>query len=351
MNLNQTRVILDLLSAAEQMSARRDRSDLFRELCIWVRAALGASATLLYSVRPSVDAHSLVPVGWSIHEDQGGMWRDNVAEGALPADPFLACAIDSKAPWYRGSGVHADRVVLPVSNGERVSWLLEIRTLVSPSTRVLQALVTLVRTFEHLIALWEYANLDTLTGLLNRKTFDDQFERLLVLAESQRNSNQDRRRRETKNPCWLAIVDIDHFKQINDNFGHLFGDEVLIRLADCMRKAFRTEDTLFRFGGEEFVVMLRHAPEDAAESIFERFRASVEKYEFPQVGRVTCSIGLAFVDDRLTPAELLGRADEALYYAKDHGRNRVCSFDQLVMEGALKILPKTTAQQDADIFF
>jgi len=351
MNLNQTRVILDLLAASEQMAARRDRGELFRELCVWVRVSLDAGATLLYSVRPAVEGHDLVPVGWSIHDDQGGVWRDNVADGAVPADPFLAAAIDSKAPWYRGSGPHADRVVLPVSNGERVRWLLEIRTLVSPPTRILQALVTLVRTFEHLIANWEYANLDTLTGLLNRKTFDDQFERLLRLAERQRENASDRRRLEIKHPCWLAIVDIDHFKQINDTFGHLFGDEVLIRLAGCMRKAFRTDDTLFRFGGEEFVVMLRHAPEDAVTSIFERFRATVENYDFPQVGRVTCSVGITFVDDQLTPAELLGRADEALYYAKEHGRNRVCSFDQLVMAGELQILPKTTAQQDADIFF
>lgn len=351
MNLNQTRVILDLLNAAEQMSARRDRGELFRELCVWVRVALDASATLLYSVRPAIEGHNLVPVGWSIHEDQGGMWRDNVADGCVPADPFLSAAIDAKAPWFRGSGPHADRVVLPVSNGERVSWLLEIRILVSPPTRILQALVTLVRTFEHLIAQWEYANLDALTGLLNRKTFDVQFERLLALAERQRDSGSDRRRLETKHPCWLAIVDVDHFKQINDNFGHLFGDEVLIRLAELMRHAFRSEDTLFRFGGEEFVVMLRHVPEDAVTSILERFRKSVESYDFPQVDRVTCSVGIAFVDDRLTPAELLGRADEALYYAKGHGRNRVCSFDQLVMVGELKLMPKTTAQEDADIFF
>lgn len=351
MNPNKTRVILDLLNAAEQMSARRDRGELFRELCVWVRVALDASATLLYSVRPAIEGHKLVPVGWSIHEDQGGEWRDNVADGCVPADPFLSSAIDAKAPWFRGSGPHADRVVLPVSNGERVSWLLEIRILVSPPTWILQALVTLVRTFEHLIAQWEYANLDALTGLLNRKTFDVQFERLLALAERQRDSGADRRHLETKHPCWLAIVDVDHFKQINDNFGHLFGDEVLIRLADLMRHAFRSEDTLFRFGGEEFVVMLRHVPEDAVTSILERFRQSVESYDFPQVDRVTCSVGIAFVDDRLTPAELLGRADEALYYAKDHGRNRVCNFDHLVMIGELKLMPKSTAQEDADIFF
>jgi len=228
---------------------------------------------------------------------------------------------------------------------------LEIRALLTLPTRILQALVTLVRTFEHLIVQWEYANLDTLTGLLNRKTFDEQFERLLVLAERQRSNGSERRKAETKHPCWLGIVDIDHFKRINDNYGHLFGDEVLIRLAECMKRTFRTEDTLFRFGGEEFVVMLRHAPEDAVVSIFERFRSGVEKHEFPQVERVTCSVGFAFVDDQLTPAELLGRADEALYFAKGHGRNRVCSFDRLVMEGELKIRQTTTAQKDADIFF
>jgi len=351
MSAQDTRIFLDLLRASEHMSARRYREDLFRDLCFFVRATLGAEAVLLYSVRLSAQGVNVVPVGWCVDDTEGGNWRDCDSEGNLPADPFLSSAIEAKTPWYRVRGEHVHRIAIPVSNDGRVTWVLELHLIESPSTRVLQGLVTVVRIFEHLMVQWEHANLDTLTRLLNRKTFDDQFDRLIALAESNRQWVSERRRPEVKHPCWLGIVDIDHFKKINDNWGHLFGDEVLILMAQCMRNAFRTNDTLFRFGGEEFVIMLRHVPEDAVMEIFERFRHSVETHDFPQIGQVTCSVGFSRVDDQLTPAELLGRADEALYYAKDHGRNRVCNHDALVMQGLIKPAPPHTAQDDADIFF
>ena len=155
-------------------------------------------------------------------------------------------------------------------------------------------------------------------------------------------------------PCWLGVVDIDHFKKINDNFGHLFGDEVLLRIADLMRQTFRSNDKLFRFGGEEFVVMLRNVAEDHVHNIFTRFRLAVERHDFPQVGRVACSVGFARIDPRLSPADLLGRADEALYYSKRNGRNQVNGFDELIMSGKLRITtPASQAliQSDVDEIF
>ena len=155
-------------------------------------------------------------------------------------------------------------------------------------------------------------------------------------------------------PCWLGVVDIDHFKKINDNFGHLFGDEVLLRIADLMRQTFRSNDKLFRFGGEEFVVMLRNVAEDHVHNIFTRFRLAVERHDFPQVGRVACSVGFARIDPRLSPADLLGRADEALYFSKRNGRNQVNGFDELVMSGKLRITtPASQAliQSDVDEIF
>jgi len=351
MSAQDTRILLDLLRASEHMSARRYRGDLFRDLCFFVRGTLRAEAVLLYSVQLAIDGVNVVPVGWCVDGTEGGNWSDTESEGVLPADPFLGAAIEAKTPWYRVRGDHGHRIAIPVSNDGRVTWVLEVHLQDSPSTRVLQGLVTVVRTFEHLMVQWEHANLDTLTRLLNRKTFDDQFERLLALAESNRQWLSERRRQGVKHPCWLGIVDIDHFKSINDNWGHLFGDEVLILMAQCMRKAFRNEDTLFRFGGEEFVIMLRHVPEDVVSDIFERFRHSVETYDFPQIGRVTCSVGFCRVDTERTPAELLGRADEALYYAKDHGRNQVRNHDELVMQGLIKTVPPHNAQDDADIYF
>jgi diguanylate cyclase (GGDEF)-like protein len=136
-------------------------------------------------------------------------------------------------------------------------------------------------------------------------------------------------------PAWLCVVDIDHFKRVNDSFGHLFGDEVLLRMGELMRKTFRGGDRLFRFGGEEFVVILNAADETLAATSFNRFRASVEKHEFPQVGQVTCSIGFTAVSNMDVPTDVVGRADEALYFAKENGRNQVCCYERLVAEGAI----------------
>jgi GGDEF domain-containing protein len=144
--------------------------------------------------------------------------------------------------------------------------VLEIHGPAKPPRGRLQRPQLFLRCFENQHQQWDYANLDTLTRLLNRKTFDDDFERLDRRRRAGRAGPQDPSSAATPpaeaQPCWLGVVDIDHFKKINDNFGHLFGDEVLLRVADMMRQSFRSNDKLFRFGGEEFVVMLRNVGED-----------------------------------------------------------------------------------------
>ena len=90
------------------------------------------------------------------------------------------------------------------------------------------------------------------------------------------------RRANTKTGYWLGVVDIDHFKRVNDGFGHLIGDEVLVLVARIMRQSFRHYDRLYRFGGEEFVVLLRGGDEEDAKAAFERFRTNVESYLFPR---------------------------------------------------------------------
>ena len=136
-------------------------------------------------------------------------------------------------------------------------------------------------------------------------------------------------------PHWLAIIDIDHFKRINDRFGHLYGDEVLILLARNMKRLFRQRDKLFRFGGEEFVIVLDRTAEASAEIVLDRFRETIEKTHFPQVGKVTVNIGFVRLDKVDVSSAIIGRADQALYYAKQNGRNRVCFYEKLVAQGIL----------------
>ncbi|WP_237051338.1 GGDEF domain-containing protein [Magnetospirillum sp. ME-1] len=188
----------------------------------------------------------------------------------------------------------------------------------------------------YLTILWDAAR-DTLTGLKNRKTFDENFS--TIVAESRHidvSFNGNRREAHLDGQHhWLGIIDIDHFKRINDTYSHIFGDEVLLLLSALMRKAFRAEDRLFRFGGEEFVVLLAPATFEAAKAVFERFRATVEAFAFPDVGRITVSVGFVRIDCDDKPSVVIGNADRALYYAKGHGRNQVRSFEHLVTQGEL----------------
>jgi diguanylate cyclase (GGDEF)-like protein len=149
---------------------------------------------------------------------------------------------------------------------------------------------------------------------------------------------------------YFAMMDIDHFKRVNDTFGHLYGDEILVLFANLMRATFRSGDQLYRFGGEEFVLIYGvDPPEHGGEGTLERFRTAVERFDFPGVGKVTVSVGYTRIVDAQTPAAtLIDRADQAVYYAKAHGRNRVCSWEELVAAGELT--PPKTAQSDVTLF-
>jgi diguanylate cyclase (GGDEF)-like protein len=187
--------------------------------------------------------------------------------------------------------------------------------------------------------LLDYSERDSLTGLLNRKTFDTRFARMTAqCVVSRKNAlpgQAERRNSEQVRENWLAVVDIDHFKRINDRFGHLYGDEVLILLANILKSSFRANEKIFRFGGEEFVILLRSATRDNATMVFERLRRAIEQADFPQVGQVTISLGFVSISGD-TPVVVLGHADQALYYAKQHGRNQVQLYDRLIADNLLQ---------------
>lgn len=199
-----------------------------------------------------------------------------------------------------------------------------------------------LKVYSNYQTLLDESETDTLTGLLNRRTFDNNIER--IIAEHAVEDNEStapesqhpaRRAFGAELPHWLAIIDIDHFKRINDEFGHLYGDEVLILLSRNMQRIFRQRDKLFRFGGEEFIVVLDRTSEESAKAALDRFRVAIEQYHFPQIGKVTISIGFVRLDKPDVPSAIIGRADQALYYAKHHGRNRVCFYEDLVVAGKL----------------
>ena len=162
--------------------------------------------------------------------------------------------------------------------------------------------------------------LDGLTGLYNRRQFE-------IGLEQEHN-----RSKRHPSDFSLAILDIDFFKKVNDNFGHQYGDYVLRTVADLMKSAFRKTDLLYRYGGEELIMIMPETNIEGAIIPVQRLRRMVEDYDFEYNGvktKVTVSIGLTMNYQELnSPAEILKSADEALYKAKESGRNRVVLYEQ-----------------------
>ena len=173
---------------------------------------------------------------------------------------------------------------------------------------------------------------DALTGLYNRRAFN---EKLLQLLN--RNNNH-QRRAINFSPTIFVMLDVDHFKMINDSKGHLFGDEVLLLLAQQMTDSFRENDLLFRYGGEEFAMVLMDIEAEQAQQTLDRFRERIAAYDFPGVDQVTVSIGYTLFDKRLSMEELISQADTALYYAKTTSRNAVHGYQDLVGKGLIPAL-------------
>lgn len=188
----------------------------------------------------------------------------------------------------------------------------------------------LLRVYKNFVDLLYDSEKDTLTGLFNRRKLENK------LKEFDASRQQGRRQKDKAQGDYLAIMDLDRFKRINDNFGHLIGDEVLLIFANILRNTLRDDDLIFRYGGEEFIALLQDAPHDAIEDVLERVRRNVESHDFPLVGKITVSIGYACLDGHTSPLEVLEKADRALYFAKDNGRNQVCEFDQLVNQRLLE---------------
>lgn len=162
------------------------------------------------------------------------------------------------------------------------------------------------------------ATVDALTGLGNRQSM---MSRLV--------SERDRAIR-LKQPCCVALVDIDHFKRVNDSFGHVVGDQVLRAVAECVRTSVRPYDILYRYGGEEFLVCLPAANREAGLQVLERMRAAVAALDLStpsgQKIPVTATFGLAELSADLSVEASIDQADNALYDGKRLGRNRVVAW-------------------------
>ncbi|HEY8102154.1 MAG TPA: GGDEF domain-containing protein [Burkholderiaceae bacterium] len=156
-----------------------------------------------------------------------------------------------------------------------------------------------------------HANHDQLTGLLNRRTFSRHLPRIVKISDAE------------KLKLSLMLIDFDHFKLINDRYGHSAGDNILQQVAKLFTSVLRAGDSLYRWGGEEFVIILRDTDATTLSAIAERLRALTEQHPFGLKRSLTISIGLATYEAGETHENFFKRADAAMLCAKRNGRNRV----------------------------
>lgn len=341
-----------LLRHMVDMTGHRDHTMLDMSVVSAVQELSGAARTRVLSI-VNAGGQQFVRSRACIHD--GGAARPEEAQDSGPGEPIagypeLAACLrehEARAEGQAENGMR--RLWLPIWFGEKADTCLEILHVAPFTPEALYMVTGIVSVYRNFQNLLDYSERDSLTGLLNRKTFDDQLARMLLASETERTlpGQAERRQHSGEERQWLAVVDVDHFKAVNDRFGHLYGDEVLILIANLLQSSFRSQDRVFRFGGEEFVVLLRSTTLDNARRIIERFRTDVEAHQFPQVGRVTVSVGFTSVSAADSPVVTLGHADQALYYAKAHGRNRVCHYEELVAGGMLQTV---TVNDTAEFF-
>ncbi len=308
-------------SFAKQTTLEVDIRDLLGQLCAQLPQSFPVDhvAVLLLDTEghlvPSSQFGTLRPK--FTEEELGAVLQDANSTGKL----LKRVAIDSEI-WFEGA---KSEVCLPlVSFGRPLGVLLCASTQrggfkendIQALESVADILATAVQNASHLENVRELAYRDGLTGIFNRRQFESKIRE--ELARTGRYGGN----------LSVLMIDIDHFKLINDEFGHLLGDEVLKQVANIFGRHLRKVDITCRYGGEEFAIILPATRLPSAHAVAEKLRRAVETYEFPGVPRpVTISIGVAeFPTHGEERDELVSAADAALYQAKQGGRNRVCCW-------------------------
>jgi diguanylate cyclase (GGDEF)-like protein/PAS domain S-box-containing protein len=172
-----------------------------------------------------------------------------------------------------------------------------------------------------------------ITDITQRKQIEKELNKLLITDKLTQAYNRTKfeeimpiemeRTRRFNHPLSLLIFDIDHFKKINDTFGHLFGDYVLKTIADIVREHMRKVNYFIRWGGEEFIIIAIETNFEKAKILSERIRKEVDGYDFDKIDKITISFGVTQFKEDDTLDTFVKRADDALYQAKEKGRNRV----------------------------
>jgi diguanylate cyclase (GGDEF)-like protein len=310
---------------ARQTTAVLDRDELLRKICTLILQSFPVdhvALTLREGDQLVVVAHegkftAAMPVGDAIPMDQGISGRALETGHAVVVQDVSA----DKA-YLPGFAETRSEMCLPLINmGDKIGVLcLESASIgafqdadVQPLESVADIVATAIKNANFVEQTKALANVDGLTGVYNRRFFE------------QRIGEELERARRYDNTLAVIMVDIDHFKKLNDEFGHLLGDEVLKQVSSIFTAQLRKADIVCRYGGEEFVILVPETTGENALGVADKLRRMVESHPFPGVPRpVTISAGVSeYPASGKTRDEVVKAADNALYASKQGGRNRV----------------------------
>lgn len=326
------------LEAIAELTAKRDSHTLARALVDCIRRFTSAQSVRLLALcnennDREFNGSNIDDV--TVRDLLAG--TEPAGEGDIDLNDLRACVTEQRAV-VRTLG-KVERQLLPVHGARYLTGILLVDgPPIASSEREL--IDYLLRIYSNQLILMGKGEFDALTGLLNRQAFDDRMKKVMSGEMLLGRDGQ-------ADGLSFAIIDIDYFKQVNDKFGHLFGDEVLLLMARLMTRSFRQCDMLFRYGGEEFAVLMTHKLDKSLIGL-ERFRTAVESFEFPQIGHKTVSIGVVEINSQELLSTIIDKADKALYYAKNNGRNQIGVYERLRDQGLVGEAQK--AGGDVELF-
>ena len=285
-----------ILDVALQLTLQEDQIALRQILLQGVRSIEHVKQADLFEIKSDLEDQQAGRVYYRNALESGSNFeqleRRQTMLDALSRQEIIKSVVDHGAE-------HTHRYAIPILSSGVVSEILsldalELSTIDFESIRFLS---DIYRNYTQLLHKYER---DALTGLLNRRSFEDRLSHYMAQLAEQSPDQWAASQLPGATIPHLAVLDIDHFKRVNDTYGHLYGDDVLLLFSNQMREQFSAETSLYRFGGEEFVVVM-NVSGDEAEQQLERFRKAIEAFDFPQVGQVTVSIGYTAVNDARNP--------------------------------------------------
>jgi two-component system cell cycle response regulator len=345
---------ITVIDSIMNLTSHTEKKGLEKSLLLAVNALIPTTNIRLFEVKKTGEKHQISLLAFSAN---GVISSSDSGDSAHEVSDELTTAFKSISQHHESELIaNADdsgwQVIYPSFDAYNEIFLILVQSCQKSTIQERKIVHGIFKVYANHVALIDKIQRDKLTGLFNRETLDDEITKILVKGSDDLfdvNTN-DARRNSGKARSWLGVIDIDHFKAINDNYGHLYGDEVLILTSRLMTSGcMRDDDLVYRYGGEEFVVLLKATTEHDAMNAFERLRKIIAEHDFPQVGNLTISIGFVEITTQQTASDVIGQADDALYYAKNNGRNQTHSYHQLTKQGLVSV-SEQVGTSDVELF-